>query len=78
MLCIPSARFKRGAARADFPGHPSHDIVVNQRKVRHHLCQGLLLLGLAALAYPLQNILTILLALVALFVADSTLVPCPA
>jgi hypothetical protein len=43
-----------------FPGHSSHEIVVIQRKARHRLRLRLLLLSLAALAYPLQDVLTVL------------------
>lgn len=47
-----------------FPWQPSHKIVVKPRNSHHHLCLGELLLGgLAATAYPLEDVLTVLFPL---------------
>lgn len=53
MLCIPAARCKRGTARAEFPGHPSHEIVINQEK--HAILSPYELFFAASRPWPIRS-----------------------
>jgi hypothetical protein len=60
MICIPSAR--KGNTLRRYPGHRSHECVVNSTS-RKRLSLLLVLLGLAASALALEDLLTVLVHL---------------